>query len=446
MGIFDRFFKGTAKYHRQRPDIIFGRYSDSYKPEAKYDAWDQALELFEQSHYLPAYQQLLEYLRDDEAENVKWWQDQRELRFDLLQGSKKLTGCADPRKVRAEARIAKATALDTGVMRRLLEKNYDLQYSHFALDPDQVLSIRFDTYTLDGSPYKLYYALKELAINADKQDDLLIDEFSEMEPVEISHLRALPDHLKVVKYDFLHQQIRAAIDYFRKGSLEARQYSGGIAYFLLNLCYKLDYLIKPEGSMMETLERINRRYFASDGQANTHTRNERLVAELEALIQRPRSDFYKEMYHGISTFGITNPVNHDRLIDFIEGELGNMDWYLENQHYEIAQAVPGYIVGYCLFHYALPKPDRDLFHLYYEITEAEYFRALGFSPWYYRAGSQQFNRKAIKAAVRAIAEENRRYYPKLQPEVGQLNYTSLPDFARSYLRMIQALDLTKSFV
>ncbi len=446
MGIFDRFFKGATKYQAQRPDIIFGRYSDSYKPESKYDAWDQAMDLFDQSKFLQSYHKLLQYLSDDEAENVKWWKDQEGIHFELLQGSKKITGFADHRKVHAEAKIAKATNLEEGFMRRLLEKNYDLQYSHFALAPDNTLTIRFDTYTLDGSPYKLYYALKELATNADKQDDLLIDEFRELEAVEISHLRGLPEELKAVKYRFLEGEIRKTLVYIQEGPLEARQYSGGMAYLLLHLCYKLDYLIKPEGFMMETLERINRRYFAADGQTITDDRNQVLIGELEELIRRPQADFYKEMYHGVSTFGITTPVNHDRVISFIDGELGNMDWYFQNKHLEIAQAVPGYIVGYCLFNYALPKPDRDLFHLYYEITEADYFKALGFSPVYYDSTKSQFNRKAIKAAIKNTMEENRKYYPKLNPDVGSLRYESMAHFAKSYLLMIRSLDLTKVFV
>ena len=331
-------------------------------------------------------------------------------------------------------------------MRRLLEKNYDLQYSHFALDPDHNLTIRFDTYTLDASPYKLYYALKELATNADKQDDLLVDEFRELESVETHHLRELPEELKAIKYEFLEKQISRVLDYVKSGPLDASQYGGGIAYLLLDLCYKLDYLIKPEGFMMETLERLNRRYFAKEGQQRTEEKNQLLVEELEVLLNRPREDFYKEMYHGISTFGITMPVNHDRVIGFIDGELNNMDWYFENGYPEIAQAVPGYIVGYCLFNYALPKPDRDLFHLYYEITEAAYFQTLGFAPIYYDVAKGSFDRKAIKATIKDLTEENRKYYPQFNPDAANLRYDSMAHFAKSYLLMVRNLDLTKIFV
>ncbi len=444
MGIFDRFFKGTSSYNRQRPDIHFGRYSDSYKPESKYDAWDQAMELFDKQDFLEAYHKLLQYLRDEDAANVKWWKNTEGIRFELLQGSKKIVGHADLRKVYAEARIAKANDLEEGFMRRLLEKNYDLQYSQFALDPDNYLTIRFDTYTLDGSPYKLYYALKELATQADKQDDLLLDEFAGLEPVDISHLQELTLELKTVKYDYLHQEILSVIDNYKNGTLDATQYGGGMAYLLLNLCYKLDYLIKPEGFMMETLERVNRKYFSIENKVTTEQKNQALLEELEALIIRPKEDFYKEMYHGVSTFGITTPVNHDRVISFIDGELSNMDWYYQNGHHRIAQSVPGYIVGYCLFNYALPKPDRDIFHLYYEITEAAYFEHLGFSPVYYKDG--QFDKKAIKARFKELSEANEKVYPNFKPQINNLRFDSMSHFVKSYLMMVRALDMTKVFV
>ena len=81
-------------------------------------------------------------------------------------------------KLRCSARIAKGEQLNVGLLRRLIEHNYGLKYSRYALDAEGYITIVFDTFLLDGSPYKLYYALKEIATHADKQDDLLISEFN----------------------------------------------------------------------------------------------------------------------------------------------------------------------------------------------------------------------------------------------------------------------------
>ncbi len=440
MGLFERLF-GSSATPESQPDIRFGRYSDSYKEDANFAAWNDALHLFEEDKYLESYQAFFKYLRDEHEDNVRYWMEEDTLYFEFYQGSKKISGQANEDKLKAESRIARTHTLNVGFMRRLIEKNFSLKYSRFALDGKKNLTIVFDTYSLDGSPYKLYYALKEVATNADKQDDLLLDEFRMLEPVDTSHLSQLPEAEKEVKFKFTHDAIDRVLKEIDENKLDKDQYPGGVAYLLLNLVYTLDYLIKPEGYMMETLEHAHRVYFKKDGRT-TALKNIALQKELQKLLKRPREEYFKEMYRVKSTFGITNPVNHDRVVSFIDGELHHMDWYLDNGHPSVAQAIPGYIVGYCLFNYAIPKPDHDLFHLYYQIIDAEYFRDLGFSIDF-RDGAR-LNKRAIRKAIEAIVERNARGFPRLNPVYATLQYDSLPVFSRSFLHMVRQLDMTKA--
>ncbi|MEL6866629.1 MAG: hypothetical protein AAFP19_19540 [Bacteroidota bacterium] len=442
MGLFGRLF-GNAPSNEVQPDIRFGRYTDAYKTDEQYDAWDRALMQFEEQNYLTAYREFFDYLRDQDAGNVRYWMEGEELKFELFQGSKRITGFANKKQLGAKAKIALSEDLNIGFMQRLLQQNHDLKYSRYTLDGDHHISILFDSFTLDGSPYKLYYALKELATSADKQDDLLIDEFRMLKPVETDHLQAIPDKEKEVKYQFMRREIGAVLDGMDNGQQPVQEYPGGVAYLILHLSYKLDYLISPEGFMMETLERIHRRYFEKAPQSSIE-KNKILYNELRALYERPKAALFKEMYRVPSTFGITSPVNHDRVEQFIQGELGNMDWYLENGYEEIALGIPGYIVGYCLFNYAIPKPDRDFFHLFYQITEPDYFSQLGFSLRYYDSRKKQFNKRAIRRAIREVVEQNRDIYYKLHPNTAILEFDHIAKFARSYLLMVRELDLSKN--
>jgi len=442
MGFFNRFF-GTKTTREQQPRITFGRYSDSYKDSAQYDAWDRSLEYFEEENYIKAYKEFFTYLRDPKEDNVSFSEEKGQIRFELFQGSKKINGVADAERIKIESRIAKADVLSLDFMHRLIEQNYALKYSRFALDPDNNIIIKFDSFTLDGSPYKLYYALKEIATNADKQDDLLLDEFVMLHPVETTHLQELPAAEKKVKYDFIIREIQAVFQEIDHGKLDIKQYPGGMAYLFLHLSYKLDFLVRPEGFMMEALERVHRLYFANDGK-DTFEKISILREEFEKLKERSPEDFFKEMYLVKSTFGITNPANHDRVVSFIEGELHNMDWYSENGYHKIALAVPGYIVGYCMFNYAVPAPDRAFFFLFYQITETRFFKELGFTNEYYDPEQQQFDKKAIKRAIRHIVSEHEMSYPDLYPNTNSLNYTSLHDFAKSYLLMIRDLSLART--
>lgn len=328
-------------------------------------------------------------------------------------------------------------------MRRLMEENFKTRYSSFALDADNDITIVFNTDVLDASPYKLYYALKEVATKADKLDDLLIDEFDALDHTDDSLMVHATEVEKEIKYQFVVNEIKEVLEEINNGKLNVTQYPGGIAYLLLNLSYKLDYLTVPQGMLMETLERIHRLYFAKDTKTNLQ-KNAILQKEFQQLIKHPKIDFFKGMYRVKTTFGITKPVTHDRVVSFIDGELHQMDWYNENGHYKVAMAIPGYIIGYCLFNYAVPKPDKDLFYLFYQIIYNDFFKKLGFQLDLVDYEKQIFNKTAVKKAIREIVETNKEQYPYLSPNVNKLSFDGQVKFAKSYLTMIRNLDLTKA--
>jgi hypothetical protein len=441
MSFLERLF-GTKEEAVEQPDIRFGRYSDSYKDASNYDAWDEALEKFEAEQYVDCYKAFFNYLRDVEEDNVRWWGEENGIKFEIYQGSKKISGFADENSLRAKASIAQTEQLNVGFLRRLLEKNFSMNFGRFALGDNNELLVVFDTYSLDGSPYKLYFALKEMAIQADKFDDLLLDEFDMLKPVEVSHLIAIPEAVKEVKYNFITAKIKSVLQEIQEGPLDKAKYPGGIGYLLLDLIYKLDYLVKPEGFMMEALERMNRQFFAKDDKSVAE-KNRLLSKELKKLLKRSKSSFFKEMYRVKTTFGITPSVTHDRVVSFIDGELGNMDWYCENNYKTVALAIPGFVVGYCLFNFASPRPDKDFLHLYYQITESQYFKDLGFKIKFIDEEDGRLNKKAIKKAIEKIVDKNETAFPKLSPSVSSLNYNSMTEFSRSYLMMVRNLDLTK---
>ena len=422
---------GHAPHHR------FGRYTDAYKNKAKHAAYTRAADAFEDDRFLDSVEAFLEYLRDEEEANVKWQREDDKLYFELYQGSKRVTGLADTSHLRAAARIARLSHPNGELLQRLTAMNYALKYSRFALDEEDCLTIIFDTPVYDASPYKLYYALKEMALRADKQDDLLLEEFEDaLSPVEVTHLEPLSAHEKAVKLDFLRQQIQSLLDYLDSGQLDPREHPGAVAYLLLDLVYRLDYLLTPEGHTMEALERMHRMYFAQEDDRPATHKNVRLLEELQQLLERAPESFGEELYAGKSTFGITLPVSHDRLATLINNELSNLDWYQDNGHPAVAHAIPGYIVGYALFNYAIPLPDRELLHLYYRVTEEGYFRELGY-PERYLDQQGRPSKKAIRNAVNEIVRRHREAYPWFTPEVGGVSYGNMLAFRRTFLEMVR---------
>lgn len=443
MGFWDLIFGTKTEQVASAPKVRLGRFTDSYKSKSQYEAWDAALNKFESNHYLDSYKEFFRYLRDDKEDNVRWLEENGGIHFEILQGSKRVSGFADARQLKAEAKIAKANELSVAFMRRLVEANYSLDYSRYALDDDNHLIVKFDTYTLDGSPYKLYYALKEIAINADKQDDLLLDEFSSMlTPVEMGSKTDLSAEEKEAKYNFIQEQIAGALKDLDSGALSADKYPGGVSYLLLSLAYKIDYLVTPEGFMMETIERIHRSYFDNNDGKTMNQKNVAIRKELEKILKRSKDLIFNELYSTSSTFGIIAPKGHDSLIGLIDGELPNMDWYEENNHINIALSVTGYIVGNSLFNYALPKPTREFLELYYRVTEPKFFTDLGITPTLFDSVKNNFNTKEIKNAVRKIIEDNKEKFPSLSADFGVLDFKSPCRFARTYLLMLKSMDFT----
>ncbi len=443
MSIWDRLF-GLDKAPQPTEGELrrFGRYSDAYKEKAKYAAWDTALETFEEGEYAQAFHAFFEYLRDEAEDNVRWEQKEEGIYFELYQGSKRISGMVDAQRFRAEAKIARLGAASAEMLQQLTAMNYELKYSRFAIDTDRCLCIIFDSQVVDASPHKLYQGLKEIALKADKQDDLLLGEYRELLPVEINHLHQLSSQEKECKLAFLQRKINNELTYFASNHCNPEEHPGAIAYLLLDLIYKLDYLLTPEGRTMEALERMHRMYFAKEEKQPVTYKNLRLIGELQELLNYAPQHFEKELYHGKSTFGLTLPVNHDRVKYLIAGELRNMDWYQDNGYSRVALAVPGYIVGYCLFNFAVLPPLRELFHLYYRVRENTYFKQLGNQQDLLDPDGRPAARP-IRYAIEEIVDRYKRHYPKLRPKMANLYFDNLINFSRSYLTMIHDLELTK---
>lgn len=423
------------------PDILFGRFSDSYKDDAKYDAWDQSIQHYEEDDYIISFEKFFEYLSDSKQENVQFTSTESGIEFEILQGSKKINGYANEEQFWAEGKIAHVSENKIGFMRRLLDQNYNLKYGRYCIDKDGDISIVFDSLAIDASPYKLYYGLKEIALAADKQDDLLVEEFEALVPVNTGHIIELSDEEKAIKAAYVRDTIEKVLDYLNHGKLSPTQYPGALTYLLLNAVYKLDFLTRPEGFLMEAFERMHRTFFASDG-LNNNQKNHNLIKEFRKILDRPDERILQELYRTVATFGIINPSGHERFRNIVDGELKNMTWYMENGYEDVAISIPGYIVGHALFYYSLPEPDKDLLLLYYQIMEQDYFNKLGFKLEFYD-NTGNFRKGEVKDAIQVVVRSHRNKYPSLDPDYRLLDFSSMPRFARSYVIMMHKLDLTK---
>ena len=280
MSFFSKIFNNSEK--SVDPEIQFGRFTDSYKEDEKYQCWDKSIDNFENEKYLTSYAMFFDFLAIDGQNNVQYTQSQGKISFTIYQGSKIIYGDADFARFRAEARIVKSPKPNLGLMRLLLEENFGLKYTRYSIDEENCICLKFDTYVEDGSPHKIYQALKELATQADRKDDVLIHNFEELIPINFNHTRQISIQEKKVKFDFFTSNVRKVLHEIDHGKLNTFLYPGGISYLLLDFLYKIDFLIKPEGTLMEVVRACNELYF-TDNMTSVHDKNKEMIRKVRQL-------------------------------------------------------------------------------------------------------------------------------------------------------------------
>ncbi len=437
--MLDKIFSWSRKKTEEEsvPETQFGRYSDNNKTVDKVEKWNEAEALFKEKKYAESIACFFEYLRDDSQDNVVHTSEGPSGQFIFYQGSKVIHGRYDEKTFQAHTQLAQMAQPSVPVMRRLLEMNFNLYYTRYALNEEKV-SMLFDSDLNTANPSKLYYGLKELATKADKQDDLLVQDFTALQAVETDHLVALPDEEKEIKLRFFRKWIQEALDLVN--TVDADKFSGGIAYVLLSLAYRIDYLILPEGKLLSELEKIVEIYFRKDDRQVTE-KNQEMIEAYQRLLLRDKEEFYPYLFRSKYTFSIVTPQNFKTVADAIYNANQNIAWYRENRLPDIAAMISEYGLAYCQYSYSLPRPVTELYHLMLMINYGDYFSALGFRSDYYNRETGEYNKEAIIARIKAIEEKWKEKYTDLDFKTDKLKFDSKVAFNQSFTTEIEYLNL-----
>jgi hypothetical protein len=420
-----------------RPEIPFGRYSDNNKPVAKVTRWTDADNLFKEKKYTDSFDAFFEYLRDDTLQNVVYERNGAEGRFEFYQGSKIVRGSFTNEELKAEVTLARMPQASVPVMRRLLEMNFNLYYSRFALENERVC-MRFDSEIETATPSKLYYGFKELAIKADKQDDLLVQDFSMLQTADSEHINTIPPAEKEVKVEYLHKWIQQTLDSI--SPLDADKFSGGIAYSLLSLIYRIDYLLTPEGKLLSDLEKIAAIYFKKDERPMIE-KNRDMIEEFKKLKAKPKGEIFNYLFRSKYTFAIVAPQQYKAIAESIHGANQNMVWYRDNNHPFIAAQISEYGISYCQYSYSLPKAITELFHLYMMANYSDYFAALGYTTQYYDVVKNKFDTEEIIDKIKSIQQFWKDKYPFMDFKTQNLRFDNLANFDLTFTNEMEFLNM-----
>ena len=245
----------------KEPQLLFGKYTDRNKTKEQYESWDKAINLFKDKKYLDSYYEFFNYLKDKNTENVNYEKEGSRIKFSFVQGSKIVHGILNEKEVQAEAEVARFKEQNVAVMRKLLKENYFLYFSKFAVKND-VYTIKYFSPVEDAQPSSFYYALKEIATEADMWDDVLVEEFPSVQAINTEHIEEISELEKQVKLAYFRKWINETLEQVEKHNAE--KFTGAIAYYLLNLTFKIYHLLSPEGTLLDDVRFIQSLFYKED--------------------------------------------------------------------------------------------------------------------------------------------------------------------------------------
>lgn len=413
--------------------ITFGRFTDAFKPKSKIDKWNECDKMYTEKNYLYSYASFFEYLKADDVQNVFYTIENGMLTFQFLQGSKEIRGYSDGKKVSAMAVIAGYEKTNVAVFRRLMELNYSLYYTRFAVKDNKIV-IKFDSSVLDCSPNKLYYALKELSTRADKQDDILLSEFKSLINTEAKTENYTPDETAVMA-KYYRKWISETLQ--RVAGLNREQVSGGISYIFLNLLYRIDYFLMPQGTVLNEMERMSWAYF-NDKDMQTIQKIGILEEDFKKLLEFDDEKLMRNFYKTKSTFGVVQPTNKQGVNDVITNNIENVKWYIDNNYPDIALIILEYIIGYSLFSYGLNVSVRKILGLLFQVINDDFVKDA--------AGINELtvngipNREYITKMINEYISLDKEEYPELVFDFEKIKFDTKYDFIKTSIDEIFKLN------
>ena len=360
------------------------------------------------------------------------------LSFSLIQGSALIQGKVTKTSLEAHADIALSEKLHVAIKRHFLERDFQLTYCRFSEKKGVIqLSIRLDNATI--TPQKIFYPLREIALNADFEKEFIAGEFDESSLLEISHLRPISDDQIALRYRFMHQWIQETKQSLI--GLLSNDNTGMTSFSYLSLLLQIDYLLLPHKKMAKNIsEKING-YFMDDEKL-TEDKNADLEQYLSELSAMDIDYFSTQFYDSAYTFSPFEQAMHDEIAAFIDESLSKVRWYKNNRSTYVISVIYRYISLYILYNYGLHPSLRSLFHLHVEVYASDFFKEVGETPLYDSA-TKIFNETLIAQRIRESLLPYTERYKNLNDFSEHINYSDLDHFSQSFYLQLKNLDYTE---
>ncbi len=417
----------------------FGRGINATLSKDEEDLFNKSYEAFEKKDILNAYKYFFKSLENfsnaKSNQNIIITEEDDKLDFEIFQGTARITGTITKESLYAEVIITKKSSANVALKRLILERNYQLTYAYyFSNDVYIKLKLYLDNITM--TPQKVFFPLREIALNADFDKEYTKSEFLDLSIEDIDHLKSVDEDELKLKYDFLHKwidEVNAKIATLPSNDNAAMQ-----SFILLYLIFKIDYLIVPKYSIFQKSSKKIQEYFNNEN-LSVESKNEEIREYINELGEISFEEFKTNFYDAKYTFNPSDRSSHEEIEIFITESLAKIRWYKNNRYNQVIPTMYKYIALYLLYNYGLHPVTKALLHTLVEIQNPDFFEALGYTALYNMRDST-FSKKSIVSKIEDIILPYQNRYKMLKPFGDKLNFTSLNEFSNSFYLQLKNLD------
>jgi len=432
------FFTETTQHKHH-----FGRGINAKISPNEEELFNKSYEAFESKEILKAYEYFLNSLENftnDEAnENIITNMKENKLTFELYQGCAKITGCITKESFYAEATLIKKDKANVALKRRLLERNYQFTYINYFSD-DKYIKLKLFHDNITMSPQKIFFPLRELALNADFDKEYIKSEFSDLTLQDIEHTKKLnKDELKI-KYKYLKLWLSEIED--RVALLPSNDNAGMQSFIYLSIFFKIDYLLVPRYDIYQKITKKIQEYFSEEN-TTTEAKNEELKQYLDKLNKISFEEFEDNFYNAKYTFSPIEKTSAEDINIFINESLIKIRWYKNNRYNQIIPTIYRYVAFYILYNYGLNPVIKELLHTLVEIQNPKFFSALDYQVLF-DIDNNSFSKRAIISKIEDAISPFQNKFKSLEPFGNKLDFSSLNEFSHSFYLQLQNLNFEEA--
>ena len=417
----------------------FGRGINANITKNEEELFNKSYEAFENREIVNAYayffDSLMNFTNETSNQNIVYTKKDGTLKFIMYQGTAKIDGFITQEKLYAEVTMVAQKNANVALKRYILERNYQFTYVTYCTDANYIkLKLNLDNITM--TPQKVFYPLRELALNADFDKEHMLSEFKQLQLADIEHLQKVQESELKTKFEFLHKWIDELHTNIQR--LPSDDNLGMQSFLHLNLLFKIDYLIVPKYKIYQHSTKKLQDYF-DNKEPLPEVKNAELAKYILSLEKLDFEEFSSNFYEAKYTFSQIEKDSYSELVDFIEETFTKLRWYKNNRHPQIIPTIYSYMALYALYNYGLNPVARKFLHIYMAVIDADYMQALD-CPFYYDNTKKKFFKRELISEIADIVSQYKHQYKLLKAFGSELDFSSLNDFSNSYFTSLKNLN------